>query len=243
MVGKRNKSNATVRSIWLTLTNRFKVIRDQWLVDGEPSAFNYIHKLLNYGYIAGKLFKSRTRLRWSADGKRMYYDGRGMEITKWHSFIQEMVEEAEGIMSEHLLFRSDGAIPYVDLNEIVDNAGRSDAGYNYLREIPDVERNGIRRVLENLQKSDHWDRMLQNNGDSLDFVGVDEYERWVDKFLDLLCLLIITTCGQAGRVTEMTSLLYANTMQSDRGIYIEDGQFMLVTEYHKSQAISDSMKV
>lgn len=86
--------------------NRFKVIRDEWLVDGEPSPFNYIHKLLNYGYVAGKLFKSRTRLRWSADGKRMYFDGRGIEITEWHKFIQTMLDEAEDMMTKHLLFRS-----------------------------------------------------------------------------------------------------------------------------------------
>jgi len=74
-------------------------------------------------------------------------------------------------------------------------------------------------------------------------VGVDEYEAGDIKFRELLCLLIILTCGQSGRGTEMTSLLYMNTMESERNILIEDGQFMLVTEYHKSLAMMDDLKV
>jgi hypothetical protein len=32
----------------------FKRVRDNWLVDGEPSPFNYIHKFLNYRMNAAK---------------------------------------------------------------------------------------------------------------------------------------------------------------------------------------------
>ncbi len=41
----------------------------------------------------------------------------------------------------------------------------------------------------------------------------------------------------------MTSLRYINTMEGDRSIYIEDGQLMLITEYHKSMALMDEVKV
>ena len=40
----------------------------------------------------------------------------------------------------------------------------------------------------------------------------------------------------------MTSLRYINTMEGDRSMYIEDGQMMFITEYHKSIALMDEVK-
>jgi hypothetical protein len=41
----------------------------------------------------------------------------------------------------------------------------------------------------------------------------------------------------------MISLRYQNKIASDRNLIIEDGQVMIVTEYHKSQVIMDNVKV
>ena len=51
------------------------------------------------------------------------------------------------------------------------------------------------------------------------------------------------TLGLSGRGTEMTSLRYINTMEGDRSIYVEDGQLMFITEYHKSMALMKEVKV
>src|SRR5436190_22760126 len=51
------------------------------------------------------------------------------------------------------------------------------------------------------------------------------------------------TLGLSGRGTEMTSLRYINTMEGDRSIYVEDGQLMFITEYHKSMALMEEVKV
>ena len=72
---------------------------------------------------------------------------------------------------------------------------------------------------------------------------MDEYQADDDRFRELLAMLMMTTCGLSGQGTEMTSLRYINTMEGDRSIYIEDGQMMFVTEYHKSMALMDEMKV
>ena len=65
----------------------------------------------------------------------------------------------------------------------------------------------------------------------------------MDIFLKVLYIATVTTCGISGRTTETTSLKFVNTMNGDRNMYLEDGQFMFVTEYHKSQAIMDIPKV
>ena len=92
----------------------FHRMREEWLVEGAPSPFNYIHKLLNYGYAIGKDVKTRSRIRWSVDGKRLYFDGRGFKINKWKKFVHELLGMAEEMMSKHLLFQEDGHIPETD---------------------------------------------------------------------------------------------------------------------------------
>jgi len=51
------------------------------------------------------------------------------------------------------------------------------------------------------------------------------------------------TCGVTGRGTEILSVRWKNSPASNRGILVEDGQVMLVTQMHKSVAIMDDLKV
>lgn len=219
----------------------FRQVHNEWLVEGEPTPFNYIHKLLNYGLHIGKDTKTRIRVRWSADGKRMYFDGRGFKISRWKQFIKELLDAAEEMMSKHLLFN--GQIPATDLY-FTDNMTNRNAGH-YFASRKETVLKRRNTMLKRLYKSDGWEELMENTGDKLSFLqaGVDEYLKWDEKFRELLCILIILTCGQAGRGTEMTSLLYMNTMEMIRNVLVEDGQFMIITEYHKSMAIMDKVKV
>ena len=72
---------------------------------------------------------------------------------------------------------------------------------------------------------------------------MDEYEADDTKFRELLAIIMMITCKLSGRGTEMTSLRYINTIQGDRSIYIEDGQMMFISEYHKSMTLMDELKV
>jgi hypothetical protein len=54
----------------------FRGVRDKWLVDGEASPFNAMHKLLQYGMRVGLAIGGRERVLWSKDGETMYFDGR-----------------------------------------------------------------------------------------------------------------------------------------------------------------------
>jgi hypothetical protein len=62
-------------------------VRDYWLTEDEPSPFNYIHKLLNYGIAAAKNSTTRSRVRWSADNKILYFDGRALNLTEWKRYF------------------------------------------------------------------------------------------------------------------------------------------------------------
>jgi len=73
--------------------------------------------------------------------------------------------------------------------------------------------------------------------------ATDKYTQHDIEFRELILLAINWTCGQTGRGTEMLSLLYKNKMSATRNVMIENGQIVIETEYHKSQNITDDIKV
>src|SRR5437667_3748402 len=166
-------------------------------------------------------------------------------MEEWKEFVLKLLAEAENICAVELLFQQDGRLPQVDLCSLRDNPNRKEAGYYFAIEQPELLDDGRRYVMHNLKRSEKRNDMFQVEKEKLKFLkgGVDNYENWVRKFKKLLCVLMMITCGQTGRGSELTSLLYMNTMNSERSIYIEDGQVMFFTKYHNAQAIMDILKV
>jgi hypothetical protein len=194
---------------------------------------------------AAKDAGGRERVRWSADGHTMYFDGWALEIKRWKKFVQDLLVDAEERLNCKLLFQSGKYINTINLHEYVDNPNLSDAGHYFVLDKEQALNEGRRRVMGNLQRSKKWDKLVVVEGDGISFnaAGVDEYESEVNKFLEYVLLLMNMTCGQSGRGTEMTALLYKNMMEGNRNILMEDGQIMLVSEYHKSMAVMNDVKV
>jgi len=173
----------------------------------------------------------------------MYFKGRRLEIQEWKRFVHSLLQSAEEVMSRELLFRTDDLIPNVNLNNIVEDPCREDAEYYFVLEKAEAMKTGRRTLLTNMKNTEAWNRFVKIESGKITYTEeeVKEYESKVTEFLELLCCLCIMTCGQSGRGTEITSLQYKNTMSTIRGILVEDGQIMLVTEYHKSQAVTDQV--
>jgi hypothetical protein len=212
------------------------------LMIGTP--FGYIHRLLNYGLIAGKDATTRSRIRWSADDKTLYFDGHQLLLTDFVSFVGKLLDKTEELMLTRLLFDSGKSLPGFNLN-IVDDPSNHNAGHYFGLDEIHGSKKARQRMMDLLQCSDQWANMVEVTGDSLNFhkSAVDEYMKWDNMFRELIALLIMFTCGISGRGTEMTSLRFINTMDGDRMIYIENGQIMIITEYHKSMALMDDLKV
>src|SRR5947199_10786638 len=101
----------------------------------------------------------------------------------------------------------------------------------------DIARN--KELLKSLLRTSG--RLFSIEGRRLKFItaGVDEYTNDDIKFRELILLAINWTAGLTGRGTEMLSLLYKNKMAAARNLIVQDGQIVIVTEYHKSQSIMD----
>ena len=199
---------------------------------------------MNYGIAASRDSTTRSRIRWSADKKTLYFDGRALKMKELVDFIHELLNIAEGIMARHLLFQVNQDIPEFDL-EVTDNPGKHDAGYYFaLRESDGWDKARV-RMVQRIQKAKVEEEWFEYLGDAMEIsdAGKNNYCKWDEQFREILALLMMFTCGLSGRGTEMTSLRWMNTMDGDRNIYIEDRQLMFVTEYHKSMALIDDQKV
>ena len=96
----------------------------------KDTPFGRIHRTLNYGIAASRDTTTRSRIRWSADNKTLYFDGRALVLKDLVGFIHELLNSAEVTMAKHLLFQVDGDILEFDLN-ITDNPSKYDAGYYF----------------------------------------------------------------------------------------------------------------
>ena len=72
---------------------------------------------------------------------------------------------------------------------------------------------------------------------------IRKYVKIQEEFMELCLMAMNFTCGQTGRGTEMLSIVYKNIAAADRNVILLDGQIMISTEYHKSQSITDDIKV
>jgi len=194
--------------------------------------------------VAAKDTTTRSRIRWSADSNTLYFDGRALKLSDWRRFVKEVLEFAEELLCKELLFRSTIEMKEVDMS-VIDDPSNHEAGHYFALDEKDAWSVARHTLLSSLRETDKWTSMIDTEGDGLSFLkgGVDEYESQDNKFRELLSILMMISCGLSGRGTEMTSLRYMNAMDGDRGIYVEGGQMMFVTEYHKSMALMDDVKV
>jgi len=223
-----------------------RAYRDTWLVDGHPSPFNYMRQLLVYGMAAAKGAGGRPRIRWSADKKTMYFDGKPLAMVKFRDFITELIDIAEGLLCKELLFCKDLSwVRELNLTKLEDDMNNQTTGFSFLDERGNRLSGGRERVIMNLKQLPVWETLTRIKDGRIHFrpKEVVKYISRVEAFLEYLLILIHFTSGQPARGTELTTIRYQNVLQNLRNIYIEDGQVMVVTEVHKSQAIMDAPRV
>lgn len=72
---------------------------------------------------------------------------------------------------------------------------------------------------------------------------IRRYLRLVDQFRRLLLLCVHFIGGMPARGPELLTLRFRNGIYQDRNLYLIDGCIVVITRYHKSQALMDQPKV
>ena len=229
----------------ITPLQRFKLVRNEFLVEETECPFATLHTLMNYGFILAKDAIGKTGVNWSADGEVLYIRGNEIWMPDWKRFLHELTAKAEDTLATGLLFRSDGTLPNCNLWEIEDNQALTHVGYYFGRRDNDEWKTVRIELLQRIEEMNDLYGLIERdteNGGAFVQVAVDEYKRVEKEFREMLYILMLVTCGLPPRVTEMTSIKYMNLREGSRNIFVMGGQVMLVTEYHKSQSIMKKQK-
>ena len=73
---------------------------------------------------------------------------------------------------------------------------------------------------------------------------VEAYQQEIERFQELLLILMHISGGQAARAPKLLGIRWKNTEQgSVRNIFIEDGLVAFVTTYHKGYRSSNNIKI
>jgi hypothetical protein len=226
-----------------TPLHTFQEFHSKWLVEGEAQPFSYVHKLLNYGIYAAKEATGADKIR-ITEG-RCFYDGGSFVIEAWKQMNKDILRRAEAILSRQLLFRDTDTIDSFDPYQYVDQERNFDNGFSLASLIPDYRHRAREIIMTALGRSSKWNSMVRVNENGIEFLaeGKDQYTQADEEFRELVLVEMNWTGGLTGRGTEMESLLFENKQAAMRNIYIDDGQIKVLTEYHKSQAITDDIKV
>jgi hypothetical protein len=226
-----------------TPLHKFQEFHSKWLVEGEAQPFSYVHKLLNYGTHAAREAKGADKIRIS--NGRCFYDGGSFLIQAWKQMNQDILRRAETILSRQLLFRNTDTIDSFDPYIYVDQERNFNNGFSLASLIPDHRHRAREIIMTALGQSSSWNSMVRVNENGIEFLveGKDQYIQSDEEFRELILVSLNWTGGLTGRGTEMESLLFENKQAAGRNVYMDDGQIKIITEYHKSQVITDDIKV
>jgi len=216
--------------------------RKQWLVHGRPYPFRWIHSLLIYGMNPDLQERSVDKIRFDGD-KYLYWQGEELDIEAWRTFPEDILRRAEKILSRNLLFRETDFIDAINPYSIKEKETCHDNRYFFGDDISGYQRRARETILKNIgNRVQDWGTN-ENGKLKWKSVFVNEYIRIQNEFLEYILIGLNTLGGLTGRGSEILSLLYQNTSESNRNIRLQAGQVVVTTTYHKSQNIMDAIKV
>jgi hypothetical protein len=231
----------------LSPIEKFKGVRDKCLVEEVDCPFSSFVALRNYGMTVAKDSVGEDRVRWSDDGQILLFWGHMTSMGDWKSFVLDLLEEAEVMLANQLLFQGNGTLPDVNIWEVRDDHRQSKMGYYFASERSGGWDGARKQMGEWIRKAkDPLGLMGDEDEDGVQgFVqtAVDKYNALDVAFRIILYLLILFTAGSPPRGTEMTAMKFMNSRDGDRDIKATLGRMMLVTAYHKSIGITGTSNV
>lgn len=232
------------------------VMRERFLMYGVQAPFGWMVRLRTFGKRIQNTSTSLGYLIWGDDHQSLHYRELQLTMDGPRHFICTQVELAQYELERLFLLDEDESradvVPELQLHQLTDDPVNNQHGWNFLKD----KRN--RAVLPTSGERWMLDRVLASESLWQEFIEVRQadssvrwresyvtaYQQWVDQFLRRLLVLIHMTGGQPARATELISIRHSNTPEGrHRNLYIEHGLASIVTSYHKSQSISNSIKV
>jgi RecQ family ATP-dependent DNA helicase len=233
------------------LTHQFMTISHN---GRDPSPMEWIFKARSYGFKIRYTTTADGCIQWIGD--TVLYQQIRFDMSQVQSMVHGLVEEARDILYSKLMKVDMDAEQQVDPQQVppiywdsmVDNPSESRVGWSFL----DDERNkfdvdGEWWMYERMYQEQRLRKQFIDERGSSWPVKKDEteaYQREIERFQELLLILMHISGGQAARAPELLGIRWKNTEQGGvRNIFIENGLVAFVTTYHKGYRSSNNIKI
>lgn len=146
-------------------------------------------------------------------------------------------------------------LPPIDWSSVVDNPAELKLGWNFLKDTRNTFGGVVgnewlsRRVAQEKGLRAQFIRSRATGASSSDSAmwkrkRVEKYARAMRSFRSHFAVLVHMTGGQPARGTELVTIEYQNSIESEsRGVFIEDGLMAFVTAYHKNMGATKKAKI
>ena len=223
---------------------RIHQLRREYLCEGSFSPASSILSQLAFGQKQNRIQPSESNIYWADDRQTVFFDGKGVAMTKVRHMCQALTDELEATLNGLLFYQSVESVP---LPQLVDSMGTAQRfqhkGYSFL-DHPD---NTCWKVSWEFL----YQRMLEDGGSlvkkNASGSGSDEDQLvWAEQpckayliretqFLRQLMVVMHFTGGQPARSPELGTIKVQNSVTSSRNIFIINGRVAVVTTYDKAQ--------
>lgn len=227
-----------------TRTKIFMDCRMKYMTNGCFKPMSRMLGDLAYGLARAMQTGGPTSVHWTDREKEvLIISGLPVQVVAFKTMVHNILQEAEDLLWQDLMFTEEKEARFtIDLMKIIDDMSTTKLGSSFITDHRNHLGEGFQFILTQIQGSEKL-RKLMLSGKSLNKAGVKQYRKQVKRFQEYLFMLIHITGGQPARGTEISSILRRDSMVSDRNIFVLGGQVCVITQYHKSMAITDQEKV
>ena len=238
---RRRRSKPTTSFGWVQQMVRTFMAR------GSASPMQWLLDLRTYGLKIHYNTTAIGHVNWK-DKHTLEYKDVAFTMDGFRGMVHQLVEDSRRALFEDVLFvpsRED--VPSIPWEALHDNPSNRELGWSWIQDQRSrLPTDGREWLYERVQsREDLQDRFVSGESEGgYHRERVRDWMRQVARFRGLLLVLMHITGGQPARGTEILSCRHRNTAAgSHRNVFIEDGQVVFVTKYHKGIEITGDVKI
>ena len=214
------------RDTYADLGQRFcNQVRPKYLLRGSISPLGYLIERLQHGRATARRDGARTNITWSLDGQTLGIDDAEITMSQFRHVIHCAVSRVQQQMDD-LLF---GWWPSIRLEELHDDMSIHRPGYSFLSHPSNKLQSSFRTISRRA--------FSKEGGFSLRGQGRERAMRYLrarDRLVRFLLAGIHLTSGMPARGQELRMIRWADSLASQRNVFVFQGKIVLVFSYNKA---------
>jgi len=224
---------------------KFFSIRNSCMVIGTQSPMDTILRWLRYGLGINKMTRGNEAFEWSEDMTVLRYHDEPITITQFPILANNIVTQAQRILVDKLCF-GENLTEHESFAQLKDSRLDKDPGASIMSYEPNRKilspSPKLLLTLALRQTAPRW-KSATSQSETWNKNPMHTYLHLHELFLDYLLVACHILGGQPPRGSELLRLRITQTAESDRNLFLLNGQVVMVLRYHKGQAKSGMEKI